>query len=366
MSKIISIATGVPAHQHQQAQIADFAGTIYGNSETDNRKLRFLYRHSGIQHRYSVMPDYSCAAQDRQFYPNNDMLEPFPNLELRMEWFQREATPLCVNAIKDCIDSIIEPQQITHLITVSCTGMSAPGLDLDIMEALNLHPNTQRNSINFMGCYAAIPAMKQAHQICRLEPEAKVVVICVELCTLHFQKLPTPDNIMSTLLFADGAAALLVTGDQHPARGLSINHFYSEVVFQGKKDMSWQLSSTGFLMTLTGYVPELVKTNFGQLLNRALQKAQIDKEAIAHWCIHPGGSKILEAIAQSAGLGSGSLQSSFEVLENYGNMSSPTVLFVLAAIWKTLKEQDAPPGSPIFGAAFGPGITMETFIVTYD
>jgi predicted naringenin-chalcone synthase len=351
LSKIISIATGVPAYKHQQNDICEFADTIYSSNETDSRKLKFLYRHSGIDTRYSVLPDYSAQPEDRQFYAKSKDLEPFPDLEKRMTWFANNAAMLSVKTISDCIARKIESNEITHLITVSCTGMSAPGMDLEIMEAMDLSPNIFRTSVNFMGCYAAIHALKMADAFCNNDVTANVVIVCTELCTLHFQKENSTDNITSTLLFADGCAAVLVKHHEVAAKGLLIKNFFSDVAFKGKKDMSWQLSSKGFLMTLTGYVPDLVKEDFNILVNKALKNANIPKESISHWCIHPGGKKILEAIQQSTGLKQQDLQYSYDILREYGNMSSPTVLFVL---------------HKIFGAAFGPGLTMETFIATYD
>ena len=365
MSKIISIATGVPAYKHQQSAICEFADTIYSNNETDSRKLRFLYKKSGIETRYSVLPDYSSTAADRQFYGTAKNLEPFPDLEKRMEWYAKSATDLSVKTIRDCIKGTIEAKDITHLITVSCTGMSAPGLDLEVMEAMELSPNIFRTSVNFMGCYAAIHALKLADALCYTNPAANVIIVCTELCTLHFQKENSIDNITSTLLFADGCAAVLVQNNESVLKGLLIKNFFSDVAFKGKNDMSWQLSSKGFLMTLTGYVPDLIKEDFDILLSKALNAAGINKSNINHWCIHPGGKKILEAIEQSTDITKNDLKYSYDILRDYGNMSSPTILFVLQKILHQLQNSNA-VNETVFGAAFGPGLTMETFIASYD
>jgi predicted naringenin-chalcone synthase len=366
LSKIVSIATGVPPYKHRQEDIGVFADTIYCNNEVDSRKMKFLYRHSGINTRYSVIPDYSSQAADRQFYEKSADLEPFPNLEQRMQCYADNAAMLSVKTIKNCIAGKIEANDITHLITVSCTGMSAPGLDLEIMEAMDLHRNIFRTSVNFMGCYAAIHALKIADAICNSNQLANVVIVCTELCTLHFQKEASIDNITSTLIFADGCAAVLVQQSETVNKGLTLKNFYSEVEFKGKKDMSWKLSSKGFLMTLSGYVPDLVKEDFNSLVENALKNAGIDKEQISHWCIHPGGKKILEAIQKSTGLTELHLQHSYDILNDYGNMSSPTVLFVLQKILQELQNKPTETVATIFGAAFGPGLTMETFIASYD
>jgi predicted naringenin-chalcone synthase len=239
--------------------------------------------------------------------------------------------------------------------------MSAPGLDLQVMELMDLPKNIFRTSINFMGCYAAIHALKLADALCQSSSNAKVLIVCTELCTLHFQRDATMDNIASSLLFADGSAAALVCSDNSEHQGLHIDSFYSEVLPRGKKDMAWELSSTGFLMTLSGYVPDLIEEDFELLTNRAFLKNNSTKEDITHWCVHPGGKKILESIHKCLHLSNGELDNSYEVLRNFGNMSSPTILFVLKKIMEGLEYKN---NNQIFGATFGPGLTMETFIAS--
>lgn len=366
MSKIVSITTGVPPYKHEQQSICSFADTIYSSSETDSRKMKFLYRHSGIQTRYSVIPDYSVKIADRQFYEKTIDLEPFPSLEKRMKWYADNAAMLSVNTINNCINGKIKKDEITHLITVSCTGFAAPGLELEIMETMGLKRNIYKTSVNFMGCYAAIHALKMADAICNNSKDANVVIVCTEFCTLHFQKEISIDNITATLLFGDGCAAVLVQHNETVNRGFCLKNFYSEVEFKGKKDMSWALSSKGFLMTLSGYVPDLVKEDFNVLVENALENASIKKENISHWCIHPGGKKILEAIQKSTGLTVDHLRHSYDILKDYGNMSSPSVLFVLERILQELLHYPPDTSATVFAAAFGPGLTMETFIATYD
>ena len=338
---------------------------VFAMNEVEKRKLKFLYHQSAINSRYSALPDYSLDAGEWQFYPASENLEPFPKLEQRMDWFNRTAPVLSVSAVEKCIDEKINKDEITHLITVSCTGMSAPGLDLQIMEFMDLPKNIFRTSVNFMGCYAAIHALKLADAFCKNDKNAKVVIVCTELCTLHFQKENTADNIAASLLFGDGCAAVLVTNNKAGLHGIKIKNFYSEVGFNGKDHMSWRLSSSGFLMQLSGYVPELIEQDFNQLLKNALQDGEVKQEEISHWCIHPGGKRILTAIEKSTGIDNEDLKYSYRVLSEYGNMSSPTILFVLKEIMDSLdktKEQKA----KVFGAAFGPGLTMETFILEND
>jgi len=360
LSKITSIGIAVPSFRHQQEDILEFMTRIYSYNETDKRKLKFLYHHSGIRYRYSIIADYSRPLPEWKFYPHSENLEPFPSLEQRMLWYNKYAAPLSIDAIRKCIINKIHASEITHLITVSCTGMSAPGLDLQIMELMDLPKNIFRTSINFMGCYGAIHALKLADAICHRDLDAKVLVVCTELCTLHFQREPTMDNIASSLLFADGSAAALITNDKN-ARGIYLADFYSEVLPKGKKDMAWELSSTGFSMTLSNYIPDLIEEDFETLVTKALKKANLSQSDISYWCIHPGGKKILEAIHKSLHFNNGHLEKSYEVLEQYGNMSSASILFVLRKMMDSFNYQ-VPKN--IFGAAFGPGLTMETFVGT--
>ena len=362
MSKIISIGLALPPHKHKQDDILKFMQLVYAMNNADNRKLKYLYHHSGIDYRYSVIPDYSRDVNAWEFYPQTENLEPFPSLEQRISMFNKTAGPLSVTAIQESIHGLINGDEITHLITVSCTGMSAPGLDLQVMELMDLPQNIYRTSINFMGCYAAIHGLKIADAICRSEKNAKVMIVCTELCTLHFQKEPTVDSIASSLLFGDGAAAVLVTNNEYNKKGLRLDQFYSEVISKGKKDMAWELSSSGFLMTLSGFVPELLEEDFNPLVTKALEKANVDRKEIAQWCVHPGGRRILDAIHRSLSFTNGDLKYSYETLKEVGNLSSATILFVL----KKIMNSGLTSGQRVFGAAFGPGLTMETFVANAE
>jgi predicted naringenin-chalcone synthase len=356
LSKIVSIGTAVPAYAHKQSDILTFMQKVYAATEVEARKLRFLYQHSGISKRHSVIADYSKPVQDWKFYPQSENLEPFPSLETRMAIYHKHAPQLSVDAIRECLNHAHHPHSVTHLITVSCTGMSAPGLDLQVMELMDLKKDIFRTSINFMGCYAALHALKVAHALCASEQNASVLVVCTELCTLHFQREATPDNIASSLLFGDGSAAVLVTSDSSPHKGLVIDNFYSQIIPKGRRDMAWELSSSGFLMTLSGYIPELIEADFKSILEKALQLENSNIGDVSHWCIHPGGRRILEAIQKSLAIDRGCLQASYDVLNDYGNLSSATILFVLK---RMLQEPQSI--RKLAGAAFGPGLTVETF-----
>lgn len=336
---------------------------MYGSTERDKRIIKFIYGQSGISKRYSVLPDFSLDPAASDFYLAGDPTKPFPSLEKRMQLFNRHAANLSCLAIERCTDGILETRAVTHLITVTCTGLSAPGLDLQLMEMLSLKTDIFRTSVNFMGCYGAVHALKLADAICRAAPSSKVLVVCTELCTLHFQQAPTVDNITSSLLFGDGSAAVLITGSADKSRGFPLIGFYSQVDEKGKQDMAWEVSATGFKMTLNSQVSERIALDFKNLLHAALKKLNIPQEDIAGWAIHPGGRKILEAVARSLSLSTAELNASYKILREYGNMSSPTILYVLK---ERLFNTPLANGKVVFGAAFGPGLTMETVFIGSD
>jgi predicted naringenin-chalcone synthase len=359
LANIISIATAVPEFCHAQNDILEFMQEAFELNDLEKRKLSVLYTNSGIKERYSVMPDFSLPKEFWSFISADNKAV---GIDKRMKLFKEEALALSLKAILRCIDNVIESSEITHLITVSCTGMSAPGLDLEIVEALKLPNNIFRTSVNFMGCYAAIHALKLAKMLCDLDDKAKVVIVSTELCTIHFQQEYSLENAASSLLFADGSAAVLLSGDTFNAPVLKVDSFYSKVAFKGKQDMAWQLSSKGFLMTLSSYIPQLIEEDIGALVEEALASNELTKADVSHWCFHPGGRKILDAMQRKLELCDCVMAPSRNVLYNYGNMSSPTVLFVLKSIIEQIKKDTKP--SKVFGVAFGPGLTMETFIAS--
>ncbi len=360
MIEIISIGTAVPPHSFNQKDVIPMMQKIYGLDATEARRLAFMYRQSDIETRYTVLADYTEPDEKHWNFISVAQDGPLPNLDERMKIYNREALPLSVLAINDCLKDKLTPKQVTHLITVSCTGMSAPGLDLQIAEAMNMKPEVFRTSVNFMGCYGAVHALKLAKLICDSTPDSNVVIVATEFCSIHFQKEYTPDSASSTILFADGSAAVLVSNCIRSEKKLQLTDFYSKVAYRGKKDMAWELSHRGFIITLSSYIPDLIEQDIAALVDEATQHSGLSINDITHWCIHPGGKKILSAIQKQLRLGDDDMRFSKSILSRYGNMSSPTVLFVLKEILDDLN--DAPAN--IFGTAFGPGLTMETFLCT--
>lgn len=365
-----AIGTATPPHRLAQPTIAGFMAEALELDAAGTRKLRALYRVSGIEHRHSVLADYGRENGAYDFFPNTPGLEPFPSVGLRMAAYRREALPLALAAVHDTLRQApgVAPASLTHLITVSCTGMYAPGLDIELVAALGLPTSVRRTCVNFMGCYAAVNALRLADSMVRADPAARVLVVSVELCTLHFQKSHDPDHLVSNALFGDGAAACLVLGQPlaslagaDPAPSLALRAFHCGLAPEGVQDMAWHIGDFGFEMTLSGYVPALIQRGIGQLTADLLHDLPVRREDIRHFALHPGGRKILEAIEQALELSKEDNRYAYQVLRDYGNMSSATVLFVLRELLAAATPADH--GAPVLSCAFGPGLTMEAMLL---
>lgn len=362
-SNIISIGLATPRYKYEQKTIFDFMSAAH-QCENDNfKRLRAIYRASGIKYRYSVLEDYGKGVDKFSFYPSNRELEPFPSTSQRMSVYKQNAFLLAEKAINDCLKPLpdVNLDQITHLITVSCTGMAAPGLDLEIIEKMNLKRSTQRTAINFMGCHGAFNALKIAQSICLANPESLTLVVCVELCTLHFQKENTQNNMLANALFGDGSAAVLVSPQKGPGVNFSVKSFYCDVDFQGKKDITWNIGEFGFEMALSIDVPKIIKSGVSRLSGKLLEKLPLTLDKIDFFAIHPGGKKILRVIEDELKIEKERNRFAYEILRNYGNMSSATILFVLKNIWDQLSETDSEKS--ILSFAFGPGLTLESMLL---
>lgn len=359
---ITAIGTATPAFKGSQQQVVDFMSEALQLSASQQRRLKILYENTGIAYRYSVLRDFQKSIGEFEFFPN-DRANPFPSTAQRMKIYQQQALPLALAAIKNCLTSNkkFSQKDITHLVVVSCTGMYAPGIDIEIIEKLNLSSTVQRTAINFMGCYGAFNGIKVAHAICRGNPEANVLVVCVELCTLHFQKSKTMDDLIASAIFADGAGAVLIQGKSTASRHFSLENFYCDILPQSNQEMTWHIGDQGFNMNLSAYVPSCIESGIEQFAKKMLLQKKITIAEIDHFAIHPGGLKILQACEKALKITAEQNQHSYQVLHDYGNMSSCTVLFVLQKIWQGLRA--ANHRDIIFSCAFGPGLTLESMLL---
>lgn len=361
MSYITAIETAVPEFCHTQNAITSF----YENSTNDlsiRRKIRSIASKAEIDTRYSILADFSSIPDYYTFFSKNRSIDPEPTLTQRMACFRTEALQLSLKAIKKIKNLDAIKNSITHIITVTCTGLFTPGLDVEIIKELDLKPTTQRSSVNFMGCNAAILALNSANSICNSIPNSKVLIVCVELCTIHFQKNYSDDYILSTALFGDGCAAVLVASNKSDVpyyKCLQIKSFNSLLIHKGYQEMAWQITERGFIMNLTSYVSEMINGSIKEFLNGISLK----KESIDYWAIHPGGKRILDDFSETLDIDKTALHQSYDVLKKHGNMSSATVLFVLKQVIES--NEDIKTGETIFSAAFGPGLSVETMQLQY-
>ncbi|MEM1137697.1 MAG: type III polyketide synthase [Bacteroidota bacterium] len=358
-SYLNAIGTAVPNYKIDQSQIADLFANKLDLSQQATHELRVLHRASGIRNRYTVIPDFLSYTESNFFKRKN-----FPKVSERMQLYVQEAPTLSLKAIENCLLKAKNTsiKDITHLITVSCTGMYAPGLDIQLIEATGLNTAVQRTAINFMGCYGAFNGLKVADNICRSQPDANVLLLCVELCTIHFQDSNAPDDLLSSTLFADGAAAALIQGKQEKGNtAIQLRQFYCDLFPDGKRDMSWHIGDFGFEMKLSAYVPALLGKGIGKLLNNLLANTNLNRNNIDLFAIHPGGKRILEVIEEKLEIEREQNRFAFEILKNYGNMSSVTILFVLDLLLK--EEKNTSLKKNIMALAFGPGLTMESALM---
>lgn len=351
---ITAIGTANPTFAIPQAEVVNFMIKAHGLNDEEAHQLRILYRASGISNRYTTIPDY--ANDVREFFPDNDRLEPFPDVSIRGSWYREHAAVLSKEAVLNGLGESFDFKSITHLITVSCTGMYAPGLDIDLVGLLGMSPNVERTCVNFMGCYAAFNALKLANHIVTAS-DSKVLIVCTELCTLHFQKAKTDDTLLANALFGDGAAAVLVERSSSE-KSIELNDFMCSLLPSAANEMAWNIGNFGFEMHLSSYVPDALQSGIPPLLTSLNKKL----DSFDFYAIHPGGKKILDVVETALGIDKETNRHAHDVLRQYGNMSSPTILFILKKILEQCSTQDG--GKSLLCIAFGPGLTLESLTAT--
>jgi predicted naringenin-chalcone synthase len=348
------IGTAVPPHDVHAA----FVHFVQQRLETDRDRRLFdrMARRAAIAHRYSFIDpaqDMGPAGGAPFYIPG-----AFPGTARRMAHYERHAPPLAEESITR-LSLGTDVGRITHLVVASCTGFMAPGLDQLIVRRLGLRPTVERTVVGYMGCYAGVTALRLAHHLVRSDPAARVLVVALELCSLHFQDTANVEEVLSMLLFADGCAAALVTGD---ATGLELRDFRSAAITEAAHAITWRIGDAGFLMHLSGEVPGYIRAAMQQERERQDPTGLLYGEPPADiplWAVHAGGRSILDAVESGFALPADALARSRAVLHDYGNMSSATILFILQRL---LAEAPAHPrGTPGFGVAFGPGLAAESF-----
>lgn len=339
------IATAVPEHDVHGAFV-EYAQQMLRDEHVRALFLRLAAK-SQIEHRFSPLqvskPAKVNATDAYEFYAR----ENFPTTGRRMQLFERFAPALAAKTLDKLALTEEERGRIGHVIVTCCTGLYAPGLDFAVMDHLGLAPSTERTMIGFMGCYAAINGLKQARHIVRSEPGQSVLLVNLELCTLHLHETQDLNEVLSFLIFADGCAASLISSE--PV-GLELDGFRAMQIDGTRELITWRVGDLGFDMMLSGQVPREI----GRAL-RARAECFREAGAVDLWAVHPGGRTVLDAVQEGLQLCPEALSASRRVLSSYGNMSSATVMFVLHELMKTARA-----GQTGVAMSFGPGLTAET------
>ncbi len=365
--RIHALATRVPPVAYTREQASEVMQAHVEGRPATRRVIRSLYRNSGIEKRHSVLVDLARGEGEPLFLAADGTRLPTPGTGARNAVYAREAPGLFEGVGRALLEeSGFDPEEVTHVVTISCTGFFAPGPDLHLVRALGLRPGVERFHVGFMGCYAAFQGLKLARAFCLADPEAVVLVISVELCTLHLQFTDDPDDLIAGALFADGAGGALVSArpprsSAHPP--LLLDAFHADLAPEGADDMAWTIGDRGFRMKLSTYVPEILEANLPRVLGGVLERAGLTLEAIDWWAIHPGGRAIVDRAQGALALDDAQVAASRDVLRAYGNMSSATILFVLHALHR---GGGLRAGERIFAMAFGPGLTIETGLLRVE
>jgi predicted naringenin-chalcone synthase len=363
---IVGLGTAVPATRVTQAEAMAVARALCCRTDEQATWLPGLYAHSGIDTRHfafdaAVMRDVLDGTRHSgsPFLPTGSADDRGPTAGRRMRHYAEHAGPLAVGAARQALArSGLGPRQITHLVTVSCTGFRAPGVDVEIVKHLGLAATVQRTHVGFMGCHGALNGLRVARAYVEADPAARVLLCAVELCVLHYHYEWDPQRMIANALFADGAAAVVGVHDGAAPPDAWRVTASGACLFPDCEDaMTWSIGDYNFEMTLSKRVPALIGEGLRPWLEAWLADSGVAFADVASWAIHPGGPRILSAVEEALGLGREGATASREVFAEYGNMSSPTVLFIL----ERLRSRGAP--RPCVALGFGPGLAAEAALL---
>jgi alpha-pyrone synthase len=362
--RIVGMGLAVPPHALSQAEAADVLVSLLPEGGRA-RTVQALYARSGIHKRHSVLlgvPEGGGRPRQSLYTPARDAADGGPSTAVRMRLFEDHAPPLGAAAAEAALgDAGMAPDEITHLVTVSCTGFFAPGLDAALVQRLALRRTVQRTHVGFMGCHGALNGLRVASALAGADPDARVLLCCVELCSLHMGYGWDADTLVANALFADGAAALVGVGAngqanvRAPAWRVTAS---GTLLFPDSADaMTWRIGDHGFRMTLSARVPDLIREHVGGWLSEWLRERGMSPADVRTWAVHPGGPRVLSAFGHGMGLDPLAFAASREVLAEHGNMSSATLLFILHRL------REAGAGAPVVALAFGPGLVAEVALL---
>ncbi len=343
--RVLALGLAVPPNEYSQQEIYErFLEPHLGK----NRRARAIFGRAGVQRRFTAVA--------------GEYHNLFRGTEDRNLRYMEHAVPLGEKAIRQALARArLDPDQIDQFTVVSCTGFDIPGLDLHLASRLRMRSDLNRTCILGMGCYAALPGLRRARDAVMHEPSRHALLLSLELCSLHFQPNDDTENVVVSALFGDGAAAAVV-GREEADGAPQLVDALTHSDYTTLEHMAFHMTDHGFRMELSAYVPQLLGSAVEDFVERLLRRNNLRQQDVRFWGVHPGGLKILEHIQQRLELDAADLDYSRAVLRDYGNMSSPTVLFVLDEIQRRGNPQ---PGDWGVLMAFGPGLTMESFLVRW-
>lgn len=358
---ITGIGTSIPSYKLVQGDVFQ---RIEESCQKDSDMMRWarrIFRQCGVDTRYTCEPDLLLPAGVCRYLPGQEVRE-VPSTSERMEVYQRESVPLAVQAAREAMeDAGLAPSGITHLITVSCTGQFLPGLDTLLTKELHLSPRIQRIPLTFQGCSAGLKGVQLAKSIAESSAASQVLVVCVELCTIHFQPPTSRENLFGASFFGDGASACIVSPLSPGQRYvIQLGEGNSVLVPDSESEMIWKVGDHGFDLYLSPAIPKLLRTFLGEEVNRLLAQDSLPPL----WAIHPGGRGIVDAVQDIFGLDDAQVSYSRDILQQFGNLSSATILFV----WKRMRDDLMQRGigqAEGLSLAFGPGLTAELLCFSY-
>jgi len=353
MVRLLGLGTALPEQAVSQSFAAQHALSLYPHSEEEKRLLPILYGRTGVKERGSVLFEEKGEFSLPFFPPVKEEGERGPTTEERMKQFVLKAPALALQASRKAVEETkITSDALRHLVTVSCTGFSSPGFDLELIKTLHLAPDISRTQIGFMGCHGAVNGLRVASALASAHPGESVLLCAVEISSIHYAYGWKPGQVVANSLFADGAgAAVISTGG--PNGSWTLQATGSRVFPDSEDAMTWRIGNHGFEMGLSAHVPQLIGANLRGWLREWLSKEGLVISDIRSWAVHPGGPKVLDAVESALELPPNALAVSRKILAEHGNMSSATILFLL----EELSRIEAP--IPCLALAFGPGLTAE-------
>lgn len=358
---ILGMGTALPVHKVTQPDIAELIASSLVDRPDLARFSKRIFKSCGVETRYTVEPSYLGTLEECRYIPSGEQPD-IPMTRERMDTYQREALPLAIRAAEEAMqDAQISPEAITHMITVSCTGQYLPGLDVQLIQHVGLSARVNRLPLIFQGCAAGLKAIQMARDVVQGAPGSVVLIVCVELCTLHFQPVQDREALFAASFFGDAASASIVGTPEAQHRDyLSLGTGYSVLLPDSTEDMTWKVADYGYDLHLSPRIPKLLGNHLREELGLLLQSEQLPEL----WAIHPGGRGIVDSVQEVMNLKPEQTKYSRDVLRDYGNLSSNTILFVLQAMRMDMKKQEQSSTEGV-AMAFGPGLTAELMKFTY-